>query len=474
MHTTLARQVVALSLLLGGAAPLRGADLEAEAKAALTKAAAYYREKVATLGGYVYYYSPDLSERWGEGRATADQIWVQAPGTPTVGDAYLSAYEATADPVHLKAAQAAATALLHGQLQSGGWTNAVDFDPRGTQVSHYRNGAGNKKGKNFSTLDDGITQGALRFLIRLEKVSPTGVPGLKESIDTALDALLAAQFPNGGFPQGWMAPVEKRPVVKAAYPDYDWRTENRIKNYWEHYTLNDGVCGQVATLLEQAARVRGDTRCRDALLRLGDFLLLAQMPEPQPAWAQQYDPQMRPIWARKFEPPAIAGRESVDAMLTLIRIASLTREARYVAIIPQARDWLQRSLLPDGTLSRYYELQTNKPLYMTDDYQLTHDAERLARHYGWHDESPLPRIDAQMSALRSPPQPDTAPRVTDDEVRALITSLDADGRWLSTYDGQMIVGQPKFKPGQAYLSSAVFAENLVRLSDYLRQAKAAP
>jgi PelA/Pel-15E family pectate lyase len=137
--------------------------------------------------------------------------------------------------------------------------------------------------------------------------------------------------------------VEKRAVVKAKYPDYDWRTENRIKNYWEHYTLNDGVCGQVAWLLEDAVRLRGDARCKEALVKLGEFLLLAQMPEPQPGWAQQYDPEMRPIWARKFEPPAMAGRESEDAMLTLIRIAKLTREARFVAPIAAGRAWLERS-----------------------------------------------------------------------------------------------------------------------------------
>lgn len=455
-------------LMLGCLTPLSRADLDAEAKACLAKATAYYAEKVATRGGYVYYYSPDLSERWGEGRATVDQVWVQAPGTPTVGGAFLTAYEVTGDGAHLKAAQAAAAALLHGQLQSGGWTNAVDFDPNGTQVSLYRNGAGHRKGKNFSTLDDGITQGALRFLLRLEKVSPTGVPGLKESIDVALDALLAAQFPNGGFPQGWQAPVEKRATVKAQFPDYDWRTENRIKNYWEHYTLNDGVCGQVLSLLEEAVRLRGDTRCREALVKLGDFLLLAQMPEPQPAWAQQYDPEMRPIWARKFEPPAIAGRESVDAMLSLIHIAKLTREARFVATLPQARAWLERSLLPDKTLARYYELQTNQPLYMTDEYELTHDAQSLAKHYGWHDPSPLPEIDSALKGLRSssPPPPTL---ITPDSIKQIIDQLDSEGRWISHYDGQMIVGQPKFKAGQAYLSSAVFAENVEKLCQFLRQ-----
>ena len=40
--------------------------------------------------------------------------------------------------------------------------------------------------------------------------------------------------------------------------------------------------------------------------RAGDFILAAQMPEPQPAWAQQYDAAMHPAWARKFEPASEA------------------------------------------------------------------------------------------------------------------------------------------------------------------------
>ena len=71
------------------ALPLRAeepkTDLRADATKALKTAATFYRTKVASRCGYVYYYTPDLAERWGEGKATADTIFVQPPGTPTVG-----------------------------------------------------------------------------------------------------------------------------------------------------------------------------------------------------------------------------------------------------------------------------------------------------------------------------------------------------------------------------------------------------
>ncbi|MCA9147273.1 MAG: pectic acid lyase, partial [Planctomycetales bacterium] len=125
----------------------------------MRKAAAFYREQVASHGGYVYHYSLDLRQRWGEGEATASQIWVQPPGTPTVGMAFLKAYGATGDKFYLDAATDAAMAVAYGQLKSGGWTNSVDFDPSSDRTAEYRNGKG--RGKNNSSLDDGQTESAI-------------------------------------------------------------------------------------------------------------------------------------------------------------------------------------------------------------------------------------------------------------------------------------------------------------------------
>ena len=95
-----------------------------------------------SVGGYVYYYSVDLSERWGEGLATGDQIWVQPPGTPTVGMAYLDAYAATGEQYYLDAAREAAEALVYGQLRSGGWANSIDL--KGRKLG-YRYAGGNRR-----------------------------------------------------------------------------------------------------------------------------------------------------------------------------------------------------------------------------------------------------------------------------------------------------------------------------------------
>jgi PelA/Pel-15E family pectate lyase len=475
MRSTTKSLAAAAVLFLTCTAWLNAEDsLTQEAKAAIRKAAGYYREKVATRGGYVYFYSADLKDRWGEGVATADQVFVQPPGTPTVGLAYLAAYKATGDKFYLDAARDAGAALIYGQLESGGWTQVVDFNPNGSKVAKYRNGKG--RGKNNSTLDDGISQSAIRFLARLDQALNFKDQEVHEAATFALGALLKAQFENGAFPQVWTGPASKRPVVKASFPEYDWRTEGRVKEYWTQYTLNDGLAGSVCETLLTASDVYQDPKYKAAVARLGDFLLLAQMPDPQPAWSQQYSYQMHPIWARRFEPAAVTGGESQDVLETLLKIYRATGDKKYLAPIPAALAYLKKSRLADGRLARYYELQTNKPLYMNrngDNYFLTYDDTDLPDHYGWKIDSRLEAIERDyMAAAGGDRGQGTGDRKapSPDDVRKIIAELDDQGRWVSTYAGERLTGQPKFKPGFQYLNSGVFSKNLETISAFVSAA----
>lgn len=457
--------------LCAAAAPSRH-----EVLSAMLRAATYFREKVAVSGGYVYYVTPDFSRRLGEGVAEATEIWVQPPGTPRIGEAYLTAWEATGNPYYRDAALAAGQALLHGQLESGGWRNSINFNPSGERADLYRHGKGSKKGKNFSTLDDDITQSALSFLIRLDAALSFRDNEIHEAVNYALPRLYAAQFANGAFPQGWTGPVPEQPVLAASYPTYDWRTEGRIKEYWNQYTLNDGLVGTVTRTLRRAHEAYDDPEALAALGKLGDFLVLAQMPAPQPAWAQQYGPEMHPIWARAFEPPAISGRESEDAMLTLVRLAETTKNLDLLKPIPAGVKYLEASRLPDGQLARYYELESNKPLYMQragKGYELTHDDSNLPDHYGWKNPHQLELIKTAYRAVAAgqPLEPIfAAPDPDPEDIARIIADLDEEGRWVTTFDGneERLVGQPEFAVGETYISSARFADHMESLSSFLK------
>ncbi len=436
----------------------------------MKKAATFYREQVASHGGYVYFYSLDLKQRWAEGLATNDQIWVQPPGTPTVGMAYVKAWKATGDHYFLDAAREAADALVYGQLSSGGWSNSIDCKGR---REGYRYSGGKQRQEGTSSLDDGQTQSAIQFIVLADEALGFKNLEVHRSALIALDALLAAQFPNGAFPQGWKGPVSNQPVLKASYPDYDWQTAGRIKNYWDMYTLNDNVCGYVADTLIDAYRVYQDGRFLQSLRKLGDFLILAQMPEPQPAWAQQYNYEMKPIWARAFEPPGIAGDESQEVIETLMKISEATSDRKYLEPIPRALAYLNRSLLPDGRAARYYELKTNRPLYMFRRgkvYTLTYNDSDLPSHYGWKWDSRVGELESRYELLRSGETP-TRQKGKPDDIRRIIAALDEGNRWVSVYGGERLVGQAKMPLGTEYLSSELFSRNLSTLSDFLIGAR---
>jgi PelA/Pel-15E family pectate lyase len=453
------------AMLLVGPLFAQDVALKADATKALKSAATYYRDKVASHGGYVYYYSLDLKDRWGEGKASPDILFVQPPGTPTVGMAYLAAHAATGDQFYLDAARETAECLVYGQLQSGGWTQTIHY-AKANRMGKYRNGKGGNW--NASSLDDDQTQAALRMLMRLDKALEFKNAEIHDAAEYGLKALLKAQFPNGAFPQIWIAPVAAHPVKKASYPKWDYRTEGKLKNYYDHYTLNDGLAGTVADVLIVAHEVYKDDKYKKAVAKLGDFLVLAQMPDPQPGWCQQYNFDMEPIWARKFEPPAITTWESQDAMETLIRIARVTGEKKYLDPIEPARRYFGGYVSKEGTVPRFIEFVTHRPLYMNSKYELTYDDSDVPAHYGWTQPARFDRIEkAYESAKKGEalPKPKTP---TAEEVKKVIAALDADGRWVSEYAGERLVGQPKFDKGFKYLSSETFGKNVETLAAYLK------
>ncbi len=451
-----------------------------EAREALRRAVAFYAGHVAAHGGYLWRYSEDLRFREGEEAASADTVWVQAPGTPAVGEAFLDAYEATGDPGCLGAARAAGDALMEGQLRSGGWTYRIELAPAARARYAYRVDPLAPGADLRSTLDDDTTQGALLFLMRLDRALAFRDARVHEAARYGLDALLAAQGTLGGFPQRFEGPADREAGATYEHAGYpaDWpRTHPRDPEYWRLSTLNDDLAPGVLSVLLEAERTYGGGRYRGAALRLGDFLLRAQMPDPQPAWAQQYDRDLHPAWARRFEPPAVTGGESQGVMEALLRLSRETGEARYRAPIPRALAYLRASRLPDGSLARFYELRTNRPLFFTRDYPLTYSDADTPTHYRFAVPSRLDAIERAYDALEHPapaPAGEAARGVREaegTEVRRVMASLDDQGRWVE--EGRL---RTQGEGTRRILDSATFVRNLGVLSRYLAASapKAAP
>ncbi len=447
-----------------------------QAAQALRRAVEFFRSKVSVQGGYVWRASEDLALREGEGRCTATMAWVQPPGTPAVGMAFLGAWEATREAACLEAARETALAIVRGQLRSGGWTYSIEFDPEKRRRIAYRADP-DSKGANVSTLDDNTTQAALLLLVRADQALEFKDGKVHEAALAGLEALLKAQYPNGGWPQRFDGPSDasRPPDRRASFPE-TWPRKWPAADYRSCYTLNDNLIDDALDVLLEAARVYGEGKYRQAALRAGDFLILAQMPDPQPAWAQQYDAEMRPAWARKFEPPSVTGGESQGAMGVLLRLYRETGERKYLEPVPRALDYLRRSRLADGALARFYELGTNAPLYFTKDYELTQSDEDLPTHYSFKPASRLDRIAEEFERLKAAdpaslrPAEAGKPRLTKavaDEARRAVEALDDQGRWVTP--GRIRTREDV--PVRRIVDSRVFIRNVEALSRYLAATK---
>lgn len=446
----------------------------ADVREAMDRAVRFFGENVAVDGGYVWTYSNDFKQRWGEGSASARQIWIQPPGTPSVGQAFLRAYERTGNAYCLEAARRAAHALAWGQLSSGGWHYSIDFDPVGAKEFHYRRDveAGDAEpGKKVrtSTFDDDTSQSALCLLMELDRATKFADETVHKAARYALDHYLRVQRPNGGWPQRFEGPCKPAewPARSARYPE-SWPREYGGVKYQYFYTLNDDVAHDLIRTMLLAHDVYGEKACLDSALRTGDFFIAAQMPEPQPTWAQQYNSDMEPVWARKFEPPSVVSRESVSVVRSLGELYVRTGDEKYLRPIPPFLDWLDRSRLADGRFARFYELRTNKPLFFTMKYELVYTDDDMPTHYSFKSSIDVPALrrwykdlpGRRQAASKRPElfkELTARGNVSTKRVQEVIHSLDSQGRWL----------EPDSK-----IACATFIENLDVLSAWLQQMRA--
>jgi len=419
--------------------------LAEKAEIVLNKAVQYFRWTVSTNGGYLWTYSEDLSQRSGEGKATETQIWVQPPGTPSVGFAYLRAYEATEDEFYLEAAKAAADALVWGQLESGGWDYKIDFSPEESQRWYYRRDQDkvNAKGRrNTSTFDDNNTQSALSFIMTVHKVMSEDK--YLSTVEYGLAFMLTSQFENGAWPQRY-------PLAS--------------KGYSRWYTFNDNAINDCIKVMLDAYHIYGEERYLESAKRGGDFIIASQLSEPQAGWAQQYDYDMKPASARWFEPASVCAATTARNIRTLIHLYLETDEEKYLEPIPEAIDWLENSKLKNGHWARFYEPETNKPIYVNMDKKVVYEFVNIRPGYSWTGNYASSAIRLYNKVKRSGREEYLAERnapLTDKthrrrlidlepKVSDVIAKQDIQGRWVDN----------------GKISCSTFIKNVRLLSDYI-------
>ncbi|MBN1291005.1 MAG: polysaccharide lyase 10 [Candidatus Latescibacteria bacterium] len=484
---------ISLTMLL---TTLTGADpKEKDVLEAMKYASRFMMDTVSTNGGFVWNYSADLSERWGEVPARDTQIWVQGASNG-VGEMFLAAYEATGDQQYLDYAKNVADAIIWGQYPSGGWHYLIDFDMAGIEKwydevaskcwgwEEYYQYYGN------CTFDDDATASSVRFLMKMYTV--TLDPAYRVPLMKALDFILEAQFPNGAWPQ--------------RYPLMFNHPHNGHPDYTSYYTFNDGVIPNNINLLLEAYDDLGDERYFTAARRAMDFYLISQGPEEQAGWAQQYDWNMQPAWARSYEPPAYQPTRTMYSIYDLMKFYKITGDRRYLKPIPLAINWIEKSALgPEYTIvlnanstrksthARYYQPGTNLPLFVhrkgtnidNGSYYADQDPENLMCHLSMSGSYDIEGMKAEYNRVKtiSPEEAhieylaeknasEKIPDVDFQKVQELISSLDKRGAWITDitipyyYD-------PCKTPRRTLkgISTRTYQNNMYTLINYIKSKK---
>jgi Pectic acid lyase len=393
------------------------ADLAATARLRIEEMGRVFVEKLSSDGGYVWASRVDKTIRRGEGGEVGPEvIWIQPPGTPAIGATLLHLYELTGDQYWLDAAGQSASALVSGQLLSGGWFNYVETGPTGQQNWCYRatgidgeacKARAENEARNRSTLDDNITQGALGFLLLYDAATAGQNAAVRGAIDAALDRILKVQYPNGAWPVNL---DRERPEKGKSFPQ-----QARLPEVWSrtwvkpegqyYFVLNDNLVSNTIQVLLLADQLLPREEARAAALKAGDFLLGAQLPAPQRGWSQTYNEAMEPVWGRKFEPPAVASSETATAIEALLGLYIVTKDDRYLRGAEEAAEWLRSVQLSTGEWARFYELGSNRPLYVDQEDNLAYSAASVRDGYSFTGNFGIMRVLGLLDEVSSGREP---------------------------------------------------------------------
>lgn len=302
--------------------------------------------------------------------------------------------------------------ILLYQKNNGGWPK--NYDIMAILTADQKDSLINDKGNLNTTFDNGTSYTHVATLATIYQA--TQDKKYAEAAVKGINYVLSAQYENGGWPQYY--PLEK--------------------NYSRHITYNDGAYEGIMELLkdikdnkpeysflskEQRQKVEiAFNKGINGILntQINDFGELT-------AWCQQHDEvTLQPAWARAFEPPAICNGESAGIVLLLMDLDNPNE--RVINAVQHAVEWFKESeikgirvktvaaapdtsqfktshtdrvVVEDATAppiwTRYYELQTHRPMFCNRDSKVVYTLAEVARErrsgYSWYTYNPQKVLD---------------------------------------------------------------------------------
>jgi PelA/Pel-15E family pectate lyase len=309
-----------------------------------------------------------------ETNALLNQTVLQAEVTANKLPLALSApgggdFKLSAKPGHgwyaSKEATGLADTVLSYQTPAGGWSKHTAYS-RGPRQPAMQWTSQSKPGQPFhyvATFDNRATTEELRLLAGVWQA--TKREDCKQGFIKGLNFILAAQYPNGGWPQVY--PLEG--------------------DYHDDITFNDDAMTHILELLQE---IKNDAPHVDFLepgLRQQAAAALAagircvlqtqiKLDGKKTGWCAQYDAlTLRPSSARKMEPATLSGLESSHVVKFMMTITNPTPEV--VASIEAGLDWLENVQITGLARTKregktvYESNPASKEIYWARFYNLT-------------------------------------------------------------------------------------------------------
>jgi len=309
--------------------------------------------------------------------------------------------------------------ILLFQRENGGWPK--DYDMLAILTEDQRAAVLATKSKHDTSFDNHNVHSQVDYLARA--FAAGGGPERRQACERGLDFMLAAQMPNGGFPQRCPSPT----------------------GYSAHITFNDGVMIGILNVLKDAAdgqpqwkwldAARRD-KARDAVERGVECILKCQIrvDGKSTGWCQQHDEktfEARP--ARTFELASICPQDTTEIARFLMWLKS--PEADVVRAVDAAVEWLRRVQLRGVRVervkapkevflrhtadfdvvvvqdsqapplwARHYEIGTDKPVFAGRDAMKCYALAEVARERRtgslWYGNWPQPLLDTEHPRWR--------------------------------------------------------------------------
>lgn len=319
---------------------------------AMRRATEYMMDSVSCDGAFVWNYLTDKSRRWGELEATSPtMVWIQPPGTPSVGHLLLDAYHATGDEYYYEQALKVARVIASVQHPEGGWNYVEDLRGEAPLKEFYATiGRQAWRLEEFQhyygncTFDDEATAVCAKLMLRvyLEKKDPV----IKQALDKVIGFVLKSQYANGGWPQRY-------PLM------YDHPFQGR-EDYSSFVTLNDDVMPDNIEFLIQCYQELGRKDLLKPIHKALDLTLKLQQPGPLSGWSDQYFVKtLKPAHARSYEPRSVNTGTTNRMIRAMMDYYRLTGEEKFLDAIPAAIDFLRSMRLPDEVTARWERQNPN-------------------------------------------------------------------------------------------------------------------